>query len=662
MCFIKYAKIMFLFVYKYISLSFSKVYYKALFKVRYNFRFLFIVIITISFSINALSQHRVDYSTVNPSGISQPSRIDSDWYFQIQNLEVKEYNTLYKKYFASQKRKVNKLCSIKRVEEYKGNGLHKEFVDTIIVDYAFSGNPYNYSAPNDNTMAISNDGIVVSAVNTNIIFYDTKKDSLLKKMTLKQFSRSLDGISNHQYDPKAIYDYQYDRFILVYLAGSGTSGSSHIIVAFSTTNNPLDDWNLYAVEGNPFDDDSWTDYPAIALTDKELFITGNLIKTGNGSWQTSFKQSLIWQMDKQKGFDGEELNMAIFSDINYQDIPCRNIHPVRGGNKFYGPEMYFLSERNFDIANDSFFVMKIEKYLEDGDVNLDIDVIIADEKYGMPPNALQPILTDSLATNDSRVLGAFFYDNKIQFVGNSVDVNTGHASFYHGVLNLAENKRSIHLNVFSDSVLEYGYPNISFCGTTAESQQSIITYNYTSYKTFPGMAAFIFKGSDDAYSLPTILKEGECGIKVLNGTLQRWGDYSASQPMYNKPGQVWTSATYGKKRNSLRVYGTWIASLNTQLVDEVDLADGENIETKVYPNPASSEPVIIEFKLEESEVIIVQIVDINGKFLDEIYHQEAKRGRNRISFLTTQLSNGLYFVIIKSEEKIIKTHKISVVN
>lgn len=606
------------------------------------------------------AQVKVEYSTIKLNSTIKPLDNTNDWLFEIQNLDPTQGNVIYKQYFASQKRKVNKKYASMRMGEYIGNNLHSTDVDTPIVDYSFVGNEYSYSAPNDNTMAVSNDGIVVSAINTNIIFYDTKKDTLLKRMSLRYFSRNVDGISNHQYDPKAIYDYQNDRFILVYLAGSGTSGSSDIIIAFSTTNNPLDEWNIYAIEGNPFNDSSWTDYPSISLSDKELFITGNLIKTGNGSWQTSFKQSLIWQIDKQDGFEGEILDMAIFSNIKHKGIPCRNIHPVRGGDKFYGPDMYFLSERNFDIENDTFFVMKVDKYLSEGDLTLEVEAIVSDEKYGMPPNALQPALTDSLSTNDSRVLGAFYYDNKIQFVGNSVDVLTGHASFYHGIVNLAENNRNLHLNIFSDSLLEYGYPNISFCGTTAESQQSIITYNYSSYKTLPGMASFIYKGKDDAYSVPIILKEGESTIQVLNGN-ERWGDYSASQPMYNKPGQVWAAATYGKKYYSIRAYGTWITSLNTQLTDEVSISDGK-IDSKVYPNPVGKEMAVVEFTLEEKEEIKIQIVDVNGRFIDEIYSQQAERGRNRISFTTAPLVSGLYFVIIRNENSIIKTHKISVIN
>lgn len=591
-----------------------------------------------------------------------PKEIEHDWMFEIKNLDnPKVGNEGYKKYFASQKAKVNAKYNTKSTQVYIDNRLHSLAIDTPIVDYAYEGNIYSSGVPSDNAMAVSNDGIIVSAINTNIQFYDTNKDSLLRKLTLRQFSWGLVASNIHQYDPKAIYDYINDRFILVFLAGSGTSVSSNIVVGFSTTNNPMDDWNVYILEGNPFNDESWTDYPAISLTDKELFITGNLIKTGGGSWQTSFKQSLIWQLDVKKGYDGEELDFNIFSDIKYKGVNCRNIHPVRGGNKFYGPEMYFLSERNFDIENDTFFVMKTNKYLNDEALALSVDYIIADEKYGMPPDAEQPIVGKPLATNDSRVLGAFFHDDKIQFVGNSVDVNTGHASFYHGVFDTRQLNLGVHLNVFSDSVMEYGYPNISYCGSLPESQQSIITYDYSSYKTKPGMGSFIYQGGNDKYSFPIVLKEGETNIDILTGS-QRWGDYSASQPRYNKVGQVWAAGTYGKMYLSKQAYGTWIASLNTNLKDQAIVPEGESISSIVYPNPISDIRAIVEFSLEQNDQIIIQIVDIMGKVIDNVYNDEAQMGRNRISLSTEPLANGIYFVIIKNNSEILKTHKISVLN
>ena len=103
------------------------------------------------------------------------------------------------------------------------------------------------------------------------------------------FSSQFPGTT--RFDPKTLYDPIEDRFILVFLIDN-FSNSSLIVVGFSTTNDPSDPWNLYALPGNPFNDTTWTDYPAIAVTKDELFTTGNQIKEGV-SWQVGFRGSLI---------------------------------------------------------------------------------------------------------------------------------------------------------------------------------------------------------------------------------------------------------------------------------------------------------------------------------------------------------------------------------
>ncbi len=615
-------------------------------------------------TLNAQQTYTFDRINLKKVATVSPRHIKKDWLFEMQNTDnTFEGNEYCKEFINQQKEIVQAKYNSKKFVRTDKQAYNYYIVDTPVVNYAFEGNPYSSSVPNDNTMAISNDGIVVSAINTNIVFYDTKNDSLLKILSLSAFSDTLTNISLHQYDPKTIYDYQQDKFVLVFLAGSGTSQSTDIVVAFSTSSNPLDDWNLYSLPGNPLNDTSWTDYPAIALGNEELFITGNLLKKGGGSWQTSFKQSVIWQIDKNNGFKGENLNAGLYSGIGLYGIPVRNIHPVRGGNKFYGPDLYFLSQRNFDIKNDTFFLIHTINSLSNSNQELTISSKISDMPYGMPPNAKQ---TNGkfLATNDSRVLGAFYQNGFIQFVGNSVDTLTGHASFYHGVFNPDKENDKIHLNVLSDTLLEFGYPNISYCGSNSQSMHSIVTYNYSSSKVYPGIGAVFFEGighdGSPLYSRPVVLKKGESPIRILFGT-QRWGDYSGSQPKYNSEGEVWACGTFGKKVGTYQAYGTWISSLKSSVADNPIIPQGEDILSNVYPNPSfDNDKVILDFQLPETDQIEVQIFDASGKLVSVIYRGEATKGRNILSFSTLSLSQGIYFLIIKNNNTIIKVHKISI--
>ena len=89
-----------------------------------------------------------------------------------------------------------------------------------------------------------------------------------------------------------------------FLSGRGPNDSKTII-GFSTTSNPADPWNVYEIGGNPLNNNTWTDYPQVALTTNELFYTVNLLKSGQG-WIEGFDRTIIWQIDKHSGFDGDD--------------------------------------------------------------------------------------------------------------------------------------------------------------------------------------------------------------------------------------------------------------------------------------------------------------------------------------------------------------------
>ena len=159
------------------------------------------------------------------------------------------------------------------------------------------GNPFDFTGgiPNDNAMAISKDGILCAAVNSVFWAMDTKTGELIMPSPVGLFSlqQMANGSSfSNYYDPKLIYDPTTDRFVLVFLKDNDAA-NSRIIVCFSSTNDPTDPWNIYSLTGNPLNNNRWTDFPAIALSETGIVITANLI-IPNVSWQVGFDGSVIW--------------------------------------------------------------------------------------------------------------------------------------------------------------------------------------------------------------------------------------------------------------------------------------------------------------------------------------------------------------------------------
>lgn len=415
--------------------------------------------------------------------------------------------------------------------------------------------------PNDNTAAVSKDGLLLLAINSNVYLRDLKTDSVLypnQNVTLRQV---FDLPSGNYYDPKITYDEAMDRFVLVFLKNNVPS-TNKIMVGFSKTNNPIDGWHVYELPGNPLNNNRWTDFPTIALSNESLYFTGNLI-IPNVSWQVGFDGSVLWEMDKMQGFSGAAaISPKLYADIRYQDKFVRNLHCVQGADGNV-TDFHMLSNRNFDIENDTFFLVSLQKELDTS--FLSIKAVVSDVKYGVPPNARQADTdtsdaTKGLQTNDARVLGAIQFDNEIQFVGNTIYTPTGYSAVYHGKMNLANDEPTLKTHIIADQVKDFGYPNIAWTGNEPCDREAIIAFNHTSFEDFPGISA-IYVDNEGNYSDVLVLKEGESIVdRIANDGYERWGDYFGMQRFYDQAGKV---MTFGFTTDLSKANYGWVSLLNS---------------------------------------------------------------------------------------------------
>lgn len=680
-----------------------------------------LTLLGILFTIHAQAQ--VNYKTTQHAAklIKQinPRELQPDFNAQLFSLEAPlPDGASYKSFLMRQK--------IEQKKRLKLTGIQKSNVDSFnaaspqiarsfgMKRYLGSGSIVDVAGgiPNDNTLAVSDSGIILAGINSLIYAWDLNTDTILFPNSIISL-RSLagpSGIDDYYFDPKFIYDEVSDRFILVFLKNADPATNGYI-VAFSTTNNPLDPWNTYFLSGNPLNNNRWTDFPAISLSNGELFITGNLIIDTAPTWQEGFDGSVIWQIRAADGYSGAlELNSRLHSDIRFGGRFIRNLHPVIGAMG-QADQQYFLSNRNFDLENDTVFVLRMVSSLEE-EANLIIKQTTTDVPYGMPPNGRQTDTdpndsTGGLQTNDARVLGAILLNNKIQYVANTVNPVTGFSAVYHGFVQDIDDNPTVTGRILGDSQLDFGYPNIAFSGNELCDNEVLIGFNYSAPDSFPGMACRYYSNNDE-YSPITILKTGKNYVNRLGGTYERWGDYFGFQRWNTKPGHVLAAGFYGliSKQN-----GTWIAELvspdSSQLMlsiieggnasicsgvlkanvsegippytylwngvegtDEFNTAcagisttlsvrdsRGCSIERSIIPEMSSvensiypnpfSDHVNYKFTLEADAEIYASIYDAAGKLVAELIRKDAKKGLNELQFLTDPLAKGVYFLRIK---------------
>lgn len=500
----------------------------------------------------------------------------------------------------------------------------------------------NTSIPPDNYMAVNNGIDGINVMNSNVAILNIGSGAITARKTLFNFTSSV-GLGTNatranfpRYDPKVIYDPEADRFFFVTLVN--INEDNYIVVGFSQSSDPGGGWNFYKFYGDYAADSTWFDYPTIAMTHDEVFLTGNKL-VYNGSFQTGFRKSVVYEMRKREGYNGLPLVTRIWDSVNYGGAPIRNIFPVKGGGSVKGPGQYFLSVRNMASQNDSVFLLHIADTIGSGNNTLSIQAMKSNLSYGFPPNGRQVGIKDKLQTNDARVLGAFIEGSEIQFVSTTVETATGADAIYHGVMAGVGGTPTVQASYITVDTLDFAYPNISYAGTNAGAITSIISFDYSGPKKYPGLAAVFWDGT--AHSALLDVKQGTNSINILSDSVERWGDYTGSQPKWNGVGHVWTVGIYGRSGNS---YGVWMSLLRSPYAVGIgpDLQTGRQ-QASLYPNP-TFRYIRLRFNLDEESALHFSIYNMAGALVDAVTDAKCEAGRNEIQFNTGTLPAGQYLL------------------
>ncbi len=536
-------------------------------------------------------------------------------------------------------------------KEQKAIQQNRGLVNPPEVVNGFNLSGVQVGIPLDNHLSMSKDW-VVSVGNFYVSIY-SKEGNLVKNVGLQSLASEA-GVSAQAFDPRIMYDRTNDRYVLTFLAGFD-SQDTHIIVGFSATDDPTGDWHLYDITGNPNQTNEWTDYPMLSMTASDVFITINLL-LDNSTWQAGFVETIIWQMDKLTAYNGEDLNLIRWDSIEIEGQNIRNLCPVESGDGQDLQEMHFVSNRNFAEENDTFFLVKVVGSVMDDDIDyIEMDYIISDTPYGVPPNAKQ--FFGFLQTNDARVLEAFILNNEIQFVGNTRNLDNNKAGIYHGIINDLNNP-NVELHHIIGEEVEIGYPGIIYAGDSEDDHDAIIAFNHSAKTVFPGMSA-LYSVPEQGYSDIIRVREGNSHVDLLASKIERWGDYYGTQRDFDT-NEFWISGFLGHTGDTNRPYTARLKkpeiTVGTEDLKAVEIA------TSVYPNPTNRSRVSVDINIpENADQIKLVLTDNQGQIVDKLYDEAVyKVGKVNFSFYTSDLVTGIYFVNIFLNNQHIKAEKIIV--
>lgn len=502
---------------------------------------------------NAAGHHKQVHhgSTIIESpcaGSIRPKDIEANWKITLQNMQAVKHSTnLSTEAFEILKKQANEVREKRKLGHQEDAPTRRNIMEGPQLTKNFRGNTAQNSVPMDNSFAISRNGFIVSGINSNIIF--TRPDGVITyAKSLPDFFTLL-NLGTRMYDPRIIYDVEENKFIAMCLHGSEPS-NTFLCLAFSKTEDPNGEWFYYKVDGNPSGDERWFDYPNIGLSKKDYYLAG-LMRDINGDWQ----YSVVYQMDKNDGFNGRDLRWKYYNEIKDADGKSSfNLVPAQNGwNQLLGPGMYFVS--NEAQGGDTYNLYYTDAALDDNPTlsSLQTRGLLT----RLAPDGRQKGTNNVLNTFDSRIWSAMHL-NGIIHMGSHVNTDAGDVGLFYGRFDIADLK--VDAEVLTTPNIDYGFPSFTAFGSTESSADILVNYLYSGSDVFAGQEQRVCSGIKDQFlwSEATTLKEGRSIINALTENQERWGDYTtACRRFIGNRVESWVVGSYGEGGG----YGNWIGQL-----------------------------------------------------------------------------------------------------
>lgn len=519
------------------------------------------------------------------------------------------------------------------------------------VDISYKGNAYDGCVPPDNAVAVSDGGYIVSMINCNIEILN-EGGTVFSAQDLSSF---FNNANSFFFDPRVLYDRFNDRFIAVCLEG-GTSSTSTVHLAFSSSNDPSQSWNFYSLSGDINSQGTWFDYPNIGYNNNDLFVSGNLFND-----QDSFVEAVVLQINKNPGYSGGNITFSIWDNFGTQPFGAFTLVPAEygfGGNQ--GNEMHLFSSKNAGGT-------EIRTYHIQG--NQGSNPTLTTGSFTLPFNyllqadAVQPNSSVALDVGDCRLQDAMRMGNTVHITLNTASQSQNNYAGVGYIRVDLNNTANAQFKVFHIPNEDMTYGSLASSATNSNSQETMALAQRSSSTVFNEMVAFEVDASFTAGSVVT-LKSGNNAVDASqqNGVV-RWGDYTGIQRKYNEssPPAFWVLGHYGNRVQvniiqTKNVHDNQLLKIKSSLSSSnLEQAARQN-EAKIYPNPVHTD-FRVQFDNPKHQHLIIRVMDLKGSEVVPLKDCIVKPGPHELRFNTQPLSKGTYLLQIASDDDILATEK-----
>mgnify|MGYP006267423263 CR=1 FL=1 len=515
----------------------------------------------------------------------------------------------------------------------------------------FQANLLRQVTPPDNAIAISRQGYLISADNYSLSFYNPD-GSLEQELTHDGLVQDL-NLSGY-YDPRLLYDTEADRFIYVIMAGASNPVST-LVIGFSKAENPALGWNFFTINGDVEDQGEFFDYPNIAISQDELFVTGNMFRRSAQSGST-FSNSVILQIDKEDGYQGSSLNYALWSGlVNNNGIPIFNPVPIPSASETPYPSGQYFIAPSAPEGSDRMLLMEIDGPASDSSTSLQTRNLRTDF-YRPGADAPMRNSSDRLSVGDPRIEYAYQLRDTAFFV-LSHNFSQGFNGIYLGRFPVSGSQ--VDVFEFGQVGVDYAYPSIQPIALANDRQAVVLQFLASSSSRYPESRATLF--ADDRFQNSILLQAGRSEVQIIRTGTERWGDYSDMVTQYTDQGPIiWAASCFGiQDNNAGKSFATWITRLQSTQVSaglspEARGPSRPEVQLQLHPNPVRSD-FWIDFRLPAPGHLRAELVSTDGRTQRILYNRHAGSNQGRLRFNRRALSPGHYWVRLSWEGQLLQS-------
>ena len=260
----------------------------------------------------------------------------------------------------------------------------------------------------------------------------------------------------------------------------------------------------------------------------------------------------------------------------------------------------------------------------------------------------------TLDVGDNRPLDGFYMHGTVHYVFNT-DAGSGWCGVRYNRITIS-GLGCVSSVLGNVGVSDFCYGAIASSSEDSTDESVIVAFNQSSSTYYPRTCAAKCDNSM-TWSPVTVVKSGTGYINYgfTTGTSERWGDYTGICRKYNDaPTSIWMAGMFG---NTAHIWAQWIAKLTAPSNGVAAIANPEDINMSVYPNPVV-ETYQVKFTLKQRENLSINIVDMQGRVVKELFTGIADEGENIFSFNKANLSPGVYSINITGTSSLLKNEKI----